>query len=170
MRSRRLTRILAGGGALERCAGFGRTADGRLDVAGRAGGSEATDAWKLAGESDADRGADGTVLVCGISDREWPITATVTPRAGTVLRSAVVVHPAADASFIALACERRTRASGQLAALPSFPFPTSVRSIPIPGCCLSSARSSPAPVTGPSAPIVPLADARAGRTAPGRVT
>ena len=91
------TRILAGGDALERCSGFGRTADGRLEVAGPARESEAAHSWKLTGESGAYRGAHGTALVRDIADRESLITATVTPRDGTVLRVAVVVRPAADA-------------------------------------------------------------------------
>jgi hypothetical protein len=116
------TRILAGGDALERCAGFGRTADGRLAVAGRARESEAVHSWKLTGESGAYRGAHGTALVRDIGDRESLITATLTPRAGTVLRVAVVVRPAANASRIARADRLCTRAARQLAALPAFPF------------------------------------------------
>ena len=87
-------RILAGGDALERCSGFGRTADGRLEVAGPSRESEAVHSWKLTGESGAYRGAQGTVLVRDIGARESLITATVTPRPGTVLRVAVVVRPA----------------------------------------------------------------------------
>src|SRR4029077_10283063 len=71
------TRILAGGDALERCSGFGRTADGRLKVAGPAHESEATHSWKLTGESGAYRGAHGTTLVRDIGDSESLITATV---------------------------------------------------------------------------------------------
>ena len=73
------TRILAGGDALERCSGSGRTADGRLEVAGPARESEAVHHWKLTGESGAYRGAHGTLLVRDIGDRESLITATVTP-------------------------------------------------------------------------------------------
>ena len=116
------TRILAGGDALERCSGFGRTADGRLEVAGPSRESEAVHSWKLTGESGAYRGAHGTALVRDIGDRESLITATVTPRPGTVLRVAVVVRPAANASLIAHADQICTRASRQLAALPPFPF------------------------------------------------
>ncbi len=118
------TRILAGGDALERCTGSGRTADGRLEVAGPARETEATHSWKLTGESGAYHGAHGTAQVRDISDREALITATVTPRAGTVLRVAVIVRPAADASLVALADQICARASRQLAALPPFPFPT----------------------------------------------
>ena len=118
------TRILAGGDALERCSGFGRTADGRLEVAGPARESAAVHSWKITGESGAYRGAQGTVLVRDIGDRESLITATVTPRAGTVLRVAVVVRPLADARLIAHADQICTRASRQLAALPPFPFTT----------------------------------------------
>ena len=116
------TRILAGGDALERCSGFGRTADGRLEVAGRARESEAVHSWKLTGESGAYRGAQGTVLVRDIGARESLITASVTPRPGTVLRVAVVVRPLADARLIVHADQICTRASRQLAALPPFPL------------------------------------------------
>ena len=116
------TRILAGGDALERCSGSGSTADGRLDVAGPARESEAVHHWKLTGQGGAYRGAHGTLLVRDIGDRESLITATVTPRAGTVLRVAIVARPAANASLIADADHICTRASQQLAALPPFPF------------------------------------------------
>ena len=116
------TRVLAGGDALERCAGFGATADGRLVVAGTSRESEAVHFWKLMGESGAYRGARGTVLVRDVGDRESLITATVTPRAGTVLHAAVVIRPAANATLIARADQICTRASRQLAALPPFPF------------------------------------------------
>jgi hypothetical protein len=117
------TRILAGGDALERCAGFGRTADGRLDVAGPARESEAVHHWRLTGEGGVYRGADGTALVRDIGSRESLITAMVTPRAGTVLRVAVIVRPAADGSLVAHADQICTHASRQLAALPPFRLP-----------------------------------------------
>ena len=117
------TRILAGGDALERCVGVGRTADGQLEVAGPARESEAVHSWKLTGESGAYRGARGTALVRDIAGRESVVTATVTPRAGTVLRVAVVVRPAANAGVIAHADQICTRTSERLAALPRFPFP-----------------------------------------------
>jgi hypothetical protein len=117
------TRILAGGDALERCSGFGRTADGRLKVAGPAHESEATHSWKLTGESGAYRGAHGTTLVRDIGDSESLITATVTPAAGNFLRVAVVSRPTADASLVARADQICTRASRQLETLPPFPFP-----------------------------------------------
>ena len=115
-------RILAGGDALERCSGFGRTADGRLEVAGPSRESEAVHSWKLTGERGAYRGAQGTVLVRDIGARESLITASVTPRPGTVLRVAVVVRPLVDARLIVHADQICTRASRQLAALPPFPL------------------------------------------------
>jgi hypothetical protein len=117
------TRILAGGDAFERCTGSARTADGRLAVAGPARESEAVHDWKLTGESGAYRGARGTVRVRDIGARESLVTATVTPRAGTLLRVAVLVRPAANASLIAHADQTCTRASRRLASLPPFPFP-----------------------------------------------
>jgi hypothetical protein len=116
------TRILADGDALERCAGSGRTADGRLDVAGPSRASEATHSWRITGGSHAYRGAHGTVLVRDISDRESLMTATITLRAGVLLHVAVISRPDADTSFIAGADQICTRASRQLAALPPFPF------------------------------------------------
>jgi hypothetical protein len=117
------TRILAGGDALERCSGFGRTADGRLDVAGPARESETVHSWKLTGETGAYRGAHGTLLVRDIGDREWLIAATIAARTGAVLRVAVIPGRAANAGFVAHADQICTRAAGQLAALPPFPFP-----------------------------------------------
>ena len=116
------TRILAGGDALERCAGSGRTADGRLEVAGPTRESEAVHHWKLTGKSGAYRGAHGTLLVRDLGDRESLITASVTPRAGAFLQVAVIARPAADASLAAHADQICARASRQLAALPPFPF------------------------------------------------
>jgi hypothetical protein len=116
------TRILAGGDALERCSGFGRTADGRLEVAGPSRESEAVHHWKLTGDSGAYRGAHGTAAVRDIGDSETLVTATVTPKAGTVLRVAVLARPGANARLIAHADQICTRASRQLAALPPFPF------------------------------------------------
>jgi hypothetical protein len=116
------TRILAGGDALERCSGFGRTADGRLEVAGPARESEAVHHWKLNGQSGAYRGAHGTALVRDIGDRESLITVTVTPRAASVLRVAVVARPVANARVIVHADHVCTSAARQLAALPPFPF------------------------------------------------
>jgi hypothetical protein len=117
------TRILAGGDALERCGGFGRTADGRLDVAGPGRESETVHSWKLTGETGAYRGAHGTLLVRDIGDREWLIAATIAARIGAVLRVAVIPGRAANAGFVAHADQICTRAAGQLAALPPFPFP-----------------------------------------------
>lgn len=117
------TRILAGGDALERCTGSGRTADGRLAVAGPARESETTHSWKLTGESGAYRGAHGTVLVREISDRESLITLTITPRATAAPHVAVIPRPAVNNGFIAHADQICLKASRQLATLPPFPFP-----------------------------------------------
>jgi hypothetical protein len=102
---------------------LGRTADGRLEVAGASRESEAVHSWKLIGESGGYRGARGTVLVRDIGDRESLVTATLTPRAGVVLRVAVLARPVANARLIADADRICARASRQLAALPPFPFP-----------------------------------------------
>jgi hypothetical protein len=115
-------RILAGGDALERCAGSGRTRDGRLDVAGRGRESEVTSSWRITASSGAYRGAHGTVLLRDISDGETLITATVAPRTGAVLHVAVISRPATILSLIAQADQICTRASRQLASLPPFPF------------------------------------------------
>ena len=117
------TRILAGSDAIERCSGFGRTADGRLEVAGPARESEAAHSWKITGETGAYRGAHGTLLVRDIGDREWLIAATIAARTAAVLRVAVITRRAVNAGFVAHADQICTRASRQLAALPPFPFP-----------------------------------------------
>ncbi len=116
------TRILASGDALERCTGSGRTAEGRLAVAGAARESQATASWRLTGQTGAYRGAHGTVLVREIGDREELITGTIRPAVGTLLHVAVIRRPAANAGFIAHADHICTSASGQLSALPPFPF------------------------------------------------
>ena len=61
------------------------------------------------------------LLVRDIGDRESLITATVTPRAGTVLRVAVLVRPAANASVIARADQICTRASRTAGGAPTVP-------------------------------------------------
>ena len=61
-------------------------------------------------------------MVRDIGDRESLVTAALTPRAGTVLRVAVLVRPAANASLVAHADRICTRASRRLAGLPPFPF------------------------------------------------
>ena len=116
------TKILAGGDALERCAGSGRTRDGLLDVAGPARESEATGRWTITASSGAYHDAHGTVILRDITDHETLVTATVTPRTGTVVHVGVVSRPAANSSLIAAADELCTRASRRLAALPPFPF------------------------------------------------
>jgi hypothetical protein len=117
------TRIFTGGDALERCRGFGRTADGRLEVAGPARESESTHSWTLTGEGGAYRGGHGRALVRDIGGRESLIIATVTSRTGMRLRVAVVVRPAANASLVTRADRICAAASRQLAALAPFPFP-----------------------------------------------
>ena len=87
-------KILAGGDALERCAGSGRTRDGLLDVAGPARESEITHRWTITASRGAYHGAHGTVDLRDISDHETLITATVTPRTGTVIHVGVIPGPA----------------------------------------------------------------------------
>jgi hypothetical protein len=116
------TRILAGGDALERCSGSGRTTDGELDLAGHARKSDMTHAWTITGGTGAYRGAIGTSLVRDLSDRETLITVTITPRNGAALHVGVISRPAANTTFLTHANHLCARAAGQLAALPPFPF------------------------------------------------
>jgi hypothetical protein len=115
-------KILAGGDALERCTGSGRTRDGLLEVAGPARESKVTGRWTITASSGAYHGANGTVALRDISDHETLITATVTPRTGTVIHVGVIPRPAANAGLIARADELCAIASRRLAALPPFPF------------------------------------------------
>ena len=99
-----------------RCAGLARTADGRLRFTGPAGAH----AWAVRGVSGAYRGAHGRFQVRDITDREWLITMTVTPR--SALHVALVRRFASNARFVARAHRACAGASRQLAALPAFPF------------------------------------------------
>ena len=56
----RTTAILGGGDAREHCAGWGETADGRIDFAGPTRLSDATHRWTIVPRSGAYRGARGT--------------------------------------------------------------------------------------------------------------
>ena len=107
----------------------------------------AVHSWRITGESGAYRCAHGTALVRDIGDRESLITATVTPRAGTVLRVAVLVRPAANADpYRPRRSDLHLRVA-TVGALPPFPFSNFDPLHPISRCCLRSAHSSPARVT-----------------------
>ena len=134
------TRIFAGGDALERCSGFGRTADGRLDVVGPARESEAVHDWKLTGESGAYRSAHGKAVVRDIGDRESLITATVARRAGRscASRSSPVRPPTQASSLTPISSAPPRRGSWRRCH--RFRLATSIGCIPTPRCCPRSAR------------------------------
>ena len=119
----RWIQILTGGDARERCAGSGRTAEGRVDFAGPARWSSATATWAITRGTGAYRGARGTLLSRDLSDTESLAIFTITPRNGVFLRVGMVARPPANTRFIARANHLCTSASRQLAALPPFPFP-----------------------------------------------
>jgi hypothetical protein len=115
--------ILGNGDARERCAGQGQTADGRLDFAGFTRSSAATHTFITTGGTRGYRGGRGVLITRELGNTESLITATMTPRNGSVLRVATVARPPADARFEAHANRLCRGASIQLAALPPFPFP-----------------------------------------------
>ena len=120
----RTTAILGGGDAREHCAGWGETADGRIDFAGPTRLSDATHRWTIVPRSGAYRGARGTIVVRDVGERESLLSITITPRPGVVLRSGVLERPAADRAFRGRADALCAGAARQLAALPPFPYRT----------------------------------------------
>jgi hypothetical protein len=116
------TRRVPGDDALERCAGDGRTPDGRFDVAGPGQVSRSRLAWRLAAGGARFRGARGTFRLRQLSDTEWLATATVRTRPGVALRVGVVPALGRDRPFARRADRLCRGASRQLAALPPFPF------------------------------------------------
>ena len=120
----RTTAILADTDAREHCAGWGRTADGRIHFAGPSRRSDPVHTWTISAPSDAYRGARGTIVARDLGDRESLLTITITPRAAVVLRSGVLHRPRADHAFRGRADALCASAARQLAALPPFPFST----------------------------------------------
>jgi hypothetical protein len=118
----RTTAVLAADDVRERCTGWGRTAEGRIRVAGASRESDATHGWRIAGGTSAYDGARGTLLLRDIGEGETLVTVSVAPRSGVVLHTAAVGRPAANNAFRARADALCARAAGQLAALPPFPF------------------------------------------------
>lgn len=118
----RWIRILGNDDARERCAGRGQTADGRLDFAGLTRASAATHTFTTTGGTRRYRGVRGVLVTRDLADSESLITATMTPRQGSLLQVGTVTRPPADARFEAHANRLCRRASRQLAALPAFPF------------------------------------------------
>jgi hypothetical protein len=118
----RWIQILANGDAREHCAGRGQTADGRLDFAGFTRSSAATHTFTTTGGTRRYRDVRGVLVTRDLGDTDSLITATMTPRHGSLLRVGTVPRLPADARFEAHANRRCRRASRQVAALPAFPF------------------------------------------------
>jgi hypothetical protein len=110
------------GAGREHCSGWGKTADGRLRFAGAARRADATHHWTIAAAGGAYEGARGTLDVRDLDGGEALITVTIAPRAGVVLRSAVVRRAPANGPFRTRADARCASAAAKLAALPPFPF------------------------------------------------
>ena len=161
-------KILAGDDALERCTGSGRTRDGLLDVTGPARESEITHRWTIIASRGAYHGAHGTVILRDISDHETLITATVTPRPGTVIHVGVISRPGANAGLIARAdelCARRFPAVGCAPAIPVLRLrPSASRRTATTGrSVLHRARRSPPDVPDPRFALASARPAAAGR-------
>ena len=87
----------------------------------RRGRAKSLHRWTITASRGAYHGAHGTVDLRDISDHETLITATVTPRAGTVMHVGVISRPAANSSLIARAdraLHSRFPAVGCAAAIP----------------------------------------------------
>jgi hypothetical protein len=95
-----------------RCAGSGRTPDGRLAFSGGA------HVWRITGGTGAYRGARGTVRALPLSDTEDLVTVSL--RTPAPLHAGVV--RIAGGPVVARADRRCARAARALAALPPFPF------------------------------------------------
>ena len=119
----RWIQILAGGDARERCAGSGKTAEGKLYLAGLTRRFSPTDTFAITRGTGAYRGAHGTFVSRDLGYPEGLAIITITPRPGVFLRVGMVPRPPANTRFIARANHLCTSASRQLAALPPFPFP-----------------------------------------------
>jgi hypothetical protein len=115
-------KILSNDDANEHCSGWGRTADGQLDVAGPSRRSDPTHTWTITGGTSAYHNAHGTVIARDLGDSESLLALTVTPRHGITLRTGVIPRPAENIPFRAQANTLCTEAQARLAALPPFPF------------------------------------------------
>jgi hypothetical protein len=118
----RWTAILAGDDARERCSGWARTADGRLDAVGPSRVSDEVHAWTVRGTSGAYRGTRGTVVVRDLGAAESLLSVTLSSPAPVRLRIAALPMAAANDGFRARANALCAAAARRLAAPPQFPF------------------------------------------------
>ncbi|MFL5955032.1 MAG: hypothetical protein ACJ76I_13100 [Gaiellaceae bacterium] len=108
--------------ARERCSGWGKTLDGRLSFAGPARASDAVHSWSLYGTEGRYRGARGRLFPRDLGDTESLVLATVTPRPGVTIQTAVVARPAANRTFVRQANAICADGITKIAKLPPFPF------------------------------------------------
>lgn len=118
----RWVKVLPGDDALEHCSGWGRTADGRIEIAGTARRSDAVHTWSITRGTDAYRGAHGTAALRDVGQTESLVSVSITTRTGVGLTAGVVAGVAADASFSVRARALCSEAARQLASLPPFPY------------------------------------------------
>jgi hypothetical protein len=118
----RWTKTLPNNDALEHCTGWAQTREGRLYAAGPSRQSDPTHQWLISRGSGAYQGARGTAVVRDLGTTEDLLTATITTKPGTTLRTGVLALPAANNRFRAHADALCTATAKQLAALPRFPF------------------------------------------------
>jgi hypothetical protein len=106
----------------ERCSGWGRTGDGRLDFAGTTESAAQTNVFPIRGGTGAYAGAGGTVAARDLDATESVLTAEVDARPDATLHAAVVARPPAAAAFRARADSLCSAAATRLESLPHFPF------------------------------------------------
>jgi hypothetical protein len=104
----------------ERCSGWGRTGDGRLDFAGTTESAAQTNVFPVRGGTGAYAGAGGTVAARDLDATESVLTVEVDVR--RALHAAVVPRPSAAAAFRTRADSLCAAAATRLDSLPHFPF------------------------------------------------
>jgi hypothetical protein len=114
--------VLPKGVARLHCAGYGVTADGRLDYSGTFLSSDQIQVGTIRGGTGGLRGASGTVSVRPIRDAESLVVAEVTLPRAAALPVGVIPRPPSNAGFMRRATALCVRAASGLSALPQFPF------------------------------------------------
>ena len=114
--------VLANGDARERCTGWGKTADGRVDAAGPSLRSDTVHTWTITGGTGAYHSAKGTLVTRDVGTTDSLLRLSIVRRANAAVRIAVVPSPASDSAFQAHANALCDRAAAHLAQLPPFPY------------------------------------------------
>ena len=114
--------VLANGDARERCSGWGKTADGRIDTAGRSRRSDTVHTWTITGGTGAYRSAKGTLVTRDVGTTDSLLRLSIVRRRKAAVRIAVVPNSALDSTFQAHADALCDKAAAHLAQLPPFPY------------------------------------------------